>query len=150
MRARINEALKTAMKARDQVRVSTLRLMMAAIKEKDIEARTQDRCEGAGEQELLQLLQKMIKQREESSTTYEEAGRLDLAEQERREIEVIREFLPRQLGEAEIRKLCSEVVSEVGASGIKDMGKCMGVLKERYAGQMDFARASAEVRQMLS
>jgi len=150
MRQQINDALKAAMKARDTRRVSTLRLISAAIKEKDIAARTEDRCEGATEDEILQVLTKMVKQRDESAVMYEEGGRLDLAEQEREEAEIIKSFLPRQLDETEIRSACDELVKEIGASGIRDMGKCMGALKERYAGQMDFSKASAIVKERLS
>ncbi len=150
MRAMINDALKQAMLQKDQQRVSTLRLILAAIKDRDIAARAEDRNEGASEDEILSILQKMVKQREESATTYEEAGRLDLAEQERSEIGVIQQFLPRQLDEEEIRGACDEVLSELGASGLRDMGKCMGTLKERYAGQMDFSKASAIVKGKLA
>ncbi|MCP5433284.1 MAG: GatB/YqeY domain-containing protein [Alphaproteobacteria bacterium] len=150
MREDINQALKTAMKARDQRRVSTLRLMLAAIKDRDIAARAEDRCEGASPEEILQILQKMVRQREESIRTYEEAGRADLAEQEREEEEIIKSFLPRQLSPAEIETACGHLLQEMGASTIKDMGRCMGALKERYAGQMDFARASAIVKEKLA
>lgn len=150
MRDRLNESLKTAMRAKDQAAVSTLRLILAAIKEKDIAARTEDRCQGATDAEILQILQKMIRQRQESSATYESAGRLDLAEQERQEIEIIRQFMPKQMESEEIREACSAVVQEIGAEGLKDMGKCMGALKQRYAGRMDFSAANVEVKKMLS
>ncbi len=150
MRAKINDDLKTAMREKETRTVSTLRLILAAIKERDIAARAEDRCEGATEEEILAILQKMVKQREESAQTYEEAGRLDLSEQERDEIEIIRAYLPRQLSEAEIAGACDAVVSELGASGLRDMGKCMGALKERYAGQMDFTKASSIVKSRLS
>lgn len=149
MRTLLNDALKTAMKARDQGRVSTLRLVLATIKDRDIALRAEDRCEGVTDDEILMILAKMIRQRQESAHTYEEAGRLDLAEQERREVEIIESFLPRQLTEPEIKVACSEVLSEVGAAGLKDMGKCMGKLKEKYAGTMDFTKASALVKDML-
>ncbi|MFP4004001.1 MAG: GatB/YqeY domain-containing protein [Alphaproteobacteria bacterium] len=150
MRERLTEALKEAMKAKDQRKVSTLRLILAAIKEKDIAARSQDRCEGASEEEILGVLAKMVKQRQESSQTYEEAGRLDLAEQEREEMEIIQSFLPRQLHGEEVREACNAVIAELDASGLKDMGRCMGELKARYAGRMDFREASAIVRQLLA
>ena len=150
MREALTSALKDAMKARDQRRISTIRLVLAAIKDRDIAARSEDRCDGASDQEILAVLQKMVRQREESSKTYEEAGRLDLSEQELDEIEIIRQFMPRQLSGDEIRNACGNVVTEVGASGIKDMGKCMGALKARYAGQMDFSQASQIVKEMLN
>ena len=149
MRDRFAHELKTAIKAKDQIRISTLRLIIAAIKDRDIAARTADR-QGVSDDEILQILAKMIKQREESTTAYEEGGRLDLAEREQQEIAIIREFLPRQLGPEETRSACSEVVTEIGASGLKDMGRCMGVLKERYPGQMDFGRASGIVKKLLT
>ena len=150
MRDNFNEALKSALKAKDKIRVSTLRLILAAIKDRDIAARTGDRTQGVPDEEILQILAKMIKQRRESSKTYEEAGRLDLAEQENKEIEVIEDFMPRQLCLEEIEKACNSVVGEVGASGLKDMGKCMGALKNRYGGQMDFGKASGIVKELLS
>lgn len=150
MRERLTEALKEAMKAKDQRKVSTLRLILAAIKERDIAARAQDRCEGASEDEILGVLAKMAKQRQESSLTYEEAGRLDLAEQEREEMEIVESFLPRQLHGEEVREACNAVVQDIGADGLKDMGRCMGELKARYAGRMDFKEASSIVRRMLS
>ncbi|NWG46190.1 MAG: GatB/YqeY domain-containing protein [Alphaproteobacteria bacterium] len=150
MRDNITAALKDAMKARDARRISTLRLMMAAIKDRDIAARSEDRCEGASQDEILQVLTKMVRQREESIKTYEDAGRADLAEQEREEKAIIEGFLPRQLTSDEIKAACGTVVQEIGACGLKDMGRCMGTLKERYAGQMDFGRASAIVKTMLA
>ncbi len=150
MRDKLASTLREAVKARDDIRVSTLRLILAAIKDRDIAARSEDRRDGVSDEEILQILSKMIKQRLESSKIYEEAGRLDLSERERQEIEVISEFLPRQLDAEEIRSACTNVVSEMGASGLKDMGKCMGALKERYAGQMDFGKASSFVKELLS
>ncbi len=150
MRETFAKALTEAIKAKDPIRVATLRLILTAIKDRDIAARTGDSQEGVSDDEILQILAKMIKQRRESSKTYEEAGRLDLAEQERREIEIIEEFLPRQMDMDEIRQACRDVVAEVGASGLKDMGKCMGALKSRYSGQMDFGKASKIVKELLS
>lgn len=148
MREAINEALKDATLKREKIRVATLRLINAAIKDREIECRTKGR-DGVAEEEILGILTKMIKQREESSRIYEEAGRLELAAQERAEIEVIRDFLPRQMPEHEVQAACRKVVGEVGAAGLRDMGKCMGVLKERYPGQMDFGKASAVVKEIL-
>lgn len=150
LREQIDEALKSAMKAKDQkLRVATLRLITAAIKDRDIAARAEDRCCGVTEDEILGILSKMVKQREDSAQAYEDGSRLDLAEQERAEIEIVKEFLPRQLTDEEITTVVSGVISELGASGLKDMGKCMGALKERYAGAMDFGRAGAVMKKVL-
>lgn len=150
LREKIDAALKAAMKAKDEkLRVSTLRLITAAIKDRDIAARAEDRCNGVTDEEILAILQKMVKQREDSATQFETGGRPELAAQERGEIGVIREFLPRQLDESEIETAVSGVISELGASGLKDMGRCMGALKERYAGSMDFGRAGAMVKKAL-
>jgi hypothetical protein len=148
MRECFSETLKNAIRSKDTVRVSTVRLIQAAIKDRDIANR------GAGkdpvsDDEILQILTKMIKQREESAAIYEENARLELAEQEREEIAVIREFLPKQLPEEEVRELCASVINETGAQGLRDMGKCMNVLKERYPGQMDFSKASGMVKGLL-
>jgi uncharacterized protein YqeY len=150
MRSRLSEALKEAMKARQARRVSTLRLILAAIKDRDIAARTEDRCSGITDDEILQVLAKMIRQRQESADTYESAGRHDLATQEREEVEIIEGFMPKQLSADELRGVCQKVVGELNASGLRDMGKCMGTLKERYAGQMDFGKASCVVKELLS
>ncbi len=150
LREKIDAALKAAMKAKDEkLRVSTLRLITAAIKDRDIAARAEDRCNGVTDDEILAILQKMVKQREDSATQFETGGRPELAAQERSEIAVIREFLPRQLDESEIETAVSGVISELGASSLKDMGRCMGALKERYAGSMDFGRAGAMVKKAL-
>lgn len=139
------------MKARDEkTRVSTLRLITAAIKDRDIAARAEDRCCGVTDDEILQILTKMVKQREDSALAYENGSRLDLAEQERAEVLIIKEFLPRQLSEAEISSLVSGVIEEMQASGLKDMGKCMGALKERHAGAMDFGQAGALMKKALA
>ena len=151
LREQINDALKTAMKAGDEkTRVATLRLINAAIKDRDIAARGEDRCEGVSEEEILAILTKMVKQREESAAAFEKGCRPELAEQERAEIEVIREFLPRQLSEDEIKVAVSDVIKEYDASGLKDMGKCMGALKERFNGAMDFGRAGKLMKESLS
>jgi uncharacterized protein YqeY len=150
MRDEINVALKEAMKARDKIRTSTLRLINAAIKDRDIAARSVDRCEGVSDEEILQILQKMVKQRRDSFKTYEEAGRLDLAEQEAHEMEVITGFLPQQMSDEEVLKATTDLVGEIGAAGLKDMGRTMGALKERYAGVMDFGKANKVVKELLS
>ncbi len=150
MRCDINAALKHAIDAGDERRVSTLRFILAAIKERDIAARAEDRCQGACDDEILEILYKMVRQREAAAVAYEETGRLDLAEQERSDIDIIRPFLPRQLSEEEIRGICETVLSEIGARGLRDMGKCMCALKERYEGQMDFTKASTFVKTKLA
>jgi uncharacterized protein len=148
MRETITAALKTATKAQDKRRVSTLRLVSAAIKDRDIAARTAGKGE-ATDAELLELFAKMIRQREESEKIYRDAGRAELATQEAEEIAIIREFLPKQLSEADMRKAIADAVAEAGAVSVKDMGKVMAALKSRYAGQMDFAKASALVKAKL-
>jgi len=150
MRTELSDALKEAMKARQPRRVSTLRLILAAVKDRDIAARAEDRCCGITDDEILQVLAKMIRQRQESAETYQSAGRHDLAQQEREEIEIIEGFMPKQLSAEELRGACQKVVGELGASGLRDMGKCMGALKERYAGQMDFGKASSVVKELLT
>jgi uncharacterized protein YqeY len=149
LRDEINNAMKQALKAQDKRRVSTLRMVSAAIKDRDIEARGAGKGQ-ATEDELLGLLQKMIKQRQESLDIYQKAGRTDLATQEREEIEIISGYLPRQMSDDEARAAITGVVKDIGASGMKDMGKVMAALKERYAGQMDFAKASGLVKGLLA
>ena len=148
MRETITAALKAATKAQDKRRVSTLRLMTAAIKDRDIAARGAGKGE-ATDAELLELFAKMIKQREESEKIYADAGRAELAKQEAEEIVIIREFLPVQLSEADMQKAIGEAIAEAGAASVKDMGKVMAALKSRYAGQVDFAKASALVKAKL-
>ena len=149
MRDRIKAALTQAIKDRDQIRVSTLRLISAAIKDRDIGARGEGNDTGVSQDEILSILDKMIRQRNESIKAYEEAGRLELAERERSEIVVIREFLPRQLTEEEISRAIQTAIDEVGASSIRDMGRVMAQLKGRYAGQMDFGKVGPAVRNLL-
>ena len=148
MRETITAALKTATKAQDKRRISTLRLVSAAIKDRDIAARTAGKTE-ATDAELLDLLAKMIKQREESEKIYADAGRAELAQQEAEEIVIIREFLPVQLSDKETEKAIADAVAKTGAASVKDMGKVMAELKAHHAGQMDFARASALVKAKL-
>ena len=148
MRDAIQAALKEAQKSQDKCRVSTLRLVCAAVKDRDIANRAAGK-DPVSDQDVLEILVKMVRQREESSQTYEQAGRLDLAEQERKEIEVIAEFLPAQLGEDEVKQACAAVVEKTGAEGLRDMGKCMAKLKEQFPGRMDFTKASGIVRGML-
>ncbi len=151
LRTRVNTALKEAMRAKDTTRLSTLRLINAAIKDKDIAARgTEGGAEGVGEAEVLAILSRMVKQRQESARAYEEGGRLELAAKEQSEIEVIEGFLPKQLSEDEVAAAINAAVSEVGAEGLRDMGKVMGVLKGRYTGQMDFGVVGPQVKARLS
>ena len=150
LRKRLNDALKTAMKAKDQVTLSTVRLILAALKDRDIAARSKGVMDGIGEDEILGMLQSMIKQRRESIALYEKGGRLELAEQEAQEIAIIEQFLPSQLGEAEMNEAIKSTIQEVGANCLKDMGKCMTTLREKYAGRMDFAKASAKVKETLT
>jgi uncharacterized protein YqeY len=149
LREKFNDALKEAMKARDQKRVSTLRLVNAAIKDRDIAGRTEESRAGVADDEILTLLAKMIRQREESAETYEKGARPELAAGEREEIGIIREFMPKQMNDDEAKAAARAVIAEVGAASLKDMGKVMAGLKERYAGQMDFGKAGAMVRALL-
>ncbi|BCH23621.1 aspartyl-tRNA amidotransferase subunit B [Mesorhizobium sp. L-8-10] len=148
MRETIDAALKDALKTQDKRRISTLRLIRAAIQDRDILHR------GAGkdpvtDEEIMQILSKMVKQREESAKAFEDGGRAELAAEERGEIAIIRDFMPKQLGDAEVKQACQQVIAEVGAEGLRDMGRCMNALKEKYAGQMDFSRASGVVKGLL-
>lgn len=145
MRETVTAALKAATKAQDKRRISTLRLVSAAIKDRDIAARGTDKAQ-ATDAELLDLLAKMIKQREESQKIFAEAGRAELAQGEAEEIVIIREFLPRQLSDADTEKAVADAIAEAGAASIKDMGKVMAALKARYAGQMDFGKAGQLVK----
>ena len=150
MREQLAQALKTALKAKDQRTLSTVRLILAAIKDRDIAARTRGTGEGITDDEILALLQSMIKQRHESIALYEQGGRLELAQQEAEEIEVIKRFLPVQMEEAEQVNAVDDTIAELKAESLKDMGRVMAALKERYAGRMDFAKASALVKGRLA
>jgi uncharacterized protein YqeY len=150
LRASIMAATKKAMKDKAANRLSTLRLISAAIKDRDIAARAEGNDEGVGDDELLAILGKMTRQRSESAKTYEEAGRIDLAERELEEITVIEEFLPRQLDEAEVDAAIDAAIRTVGAASIRDMGKVMGELKGKYTGQMDFGSVGAKLKGKLS
>jgi len=150
LRNEINSAMKEAMKEKAQLRLSTLRLINAAIKDRDIAARAEGVEEGVDDTEILAILGKMTRQRQESAKTYEEAGRLDLSERELSEIQVIEYFLPRQLNGDEIEIEVTKVIEEQGASSIRDMGRVMACLKERFAGQMDFGSVGPIVKKKLS
>ncbi|MEM1266472.1 MAG: GatB/YqeY domain-containing protein [Pseudomonadota bacterium] len=145
----ITREMKEAMKAKDSVRLSTLRLIQAAIKDRDIAARGDDKPDGVSDLEILSILGRMIKQREDSANAYDEAGRIELADGERAEIEIIRSFLPKPLSENEVEAAVQTAIDETGAKTVRDMGKIMGVLKARYPGQMDFAKAGATVKSAL-
>jgi len=149
LRDQINAALKDALKEQDKIRLSTLRLIKAAIKDREIACRAGNGNEGVSDTDVLEILAKMIKQRRESARTYEEAGRLELAQQELEEIDIISEFMPKQLSEEDVRQVCENIVTELGAVGLKDMGRTMGALKAKYAGQMDFGKASRIVKELL-
>ena len=148
-RKRVNDALKQAMKDKASERLATLRLINAAIKDREIAARVDGDDGGIGDGEILAILGKMTKQRSESARAYEEGGRLDLAERELSEISVIQEFLPKQLDEAEINSAIRDAVAETGAASIRDMGKVMGALKAKFTGQMDFGKVGGMVKSEL-
>lgn len=150
LRDELNQSMKAAMRAKESRKLSTVRLILAAIKEKDIELRTGDNADRDDDAIITDILSKMVKQRRDSIKAYEEAGRCELAEREREEIAIIEEFLPKQMSDAEIKAACEAVVQELGAQGLKDIGRCMGALKSKYAGQMDFAKASVTIKGMLS
>lgn len=149
MRNELNEALKEAIKGQDKIRAATLRLVMAAVKDRDIAARTDDNREGVSDNEIIDILSKMVRQRVKSATTYDEAGRADLADRERAEIDIIQGFLPVQLSDAEIIEAVTSTIASLEAASLKDMGRVMAALKEVYAGQMDFGRAGALVKERL-
>lgn len=150
LREQFNDQMKEAMKAKDQKRLSTLRMVLAALKDKDIAARTETSREGISDDDILGLLAKMIKQREESAAAFDSGGRPELAKSEREEIEVIRGFMPRQMSPEEAKAAIQKAIADVGAASIKDMGKVMNALKERHAGQMDFGKASGMTKDLLS
>lgn len=143
-------ALKTSMQAKEQIAVSTIRLIIAAMKDRDIVARGEGNPNGISESEILSMLQSMVKQRQESANTYAEVGRDDLAERELDEIAIIRRFLPAQMSEEEVSAAIENIIADTGVSDIKGMGKVMGELKTRYAGQMDMAKAGGIVKQKLA
>ncbi|MBR9973071.1 GatB/YqeY domain-containing protein [Magnetospirillum sulfuroxidans] len=149
LRTQLNDTLKSAMLSKDSRVVSTVRLILAALKDRDIAARSRAVMDGISDDEILQMLQSMIKQRRESISLYEQGGRLELAQQEQDEIAIIERFLPQQLSEAEMTDAVSAIIAELGAGGIKDMGRVMATLKERHAGTMDFTKASALTKKLL-
>lgn len=150
LRERIVEAQKEAMRAKDQQRLAAIRLIMATLKDKDISARTQNKPDGIEDQEILSMLQGMIKQRQESIKMYSDAGREELVDREETEVRVIEGFLPQQLSDADMESAIAGIIEKTGAGSIKDMGQVMAVLKTEYAGQIDMGKASAMVKAKLA
>jgi len=150
LRTKISEDMKTAMRAKEMRKVATLRLVIAALKDQEINQRTVDGAEELTDQNIMQTLTKMVRQRRDSIQMYEEGGRIDLAEQEREEISVIEAYLPQPMTEDEIVAAVNAVVADSGAEGLKDMGKCMGVLKQKFLGRMDMSVASKHLKATLS
>jgi hypothetical protein len=150
LREKLTEAMKVAMRAKDQAALGTIRLILAKLKDVDIAARTEASREGVADDKILSMMQGMIKQRNESIALYDKGGRADLAEKEKAEIAVIERFLPQQMDEAAVDAAVREAIAAAGATSIKDMGGVMATLKGKYAGQMDFAKASAAVKKALS
>ncbi len=146
IRSKLAAETKDAMRSKEALRLSTLRLINAAIKDRDIAARSEDNSEGVSDSEILAILGKMVKQRQDSAKAYEEAGRIELAEQEMSEISVIQGFMPKQMTGDEVASAIDAVIAETGASSIRDMGAVMGALKEKYAGQMDFGKVGGVVK----
>jgi uncharacterized protein YqeY len=149
-RTELNNALKDAMKSRDELTLNTVRMVIAKMKDQDIEARAKGNPDGITDSEVLSLMQNMIKQRQESAKMYREGGRPELAEKEDNEIKVIEKFLPKQLSDEDVQKVVENLISSTGAASIKDMGKVMAELKANYAGQLDMAKAGAVLKQKLA
>jgi uncharacterized protein YqeY len=149
LRIQLKDSLKEAMKSKDKRKLSTLRLILATLHDRDIAAREKGSDEGISEDEILQMLTTMVRQRRDSIAAYEEGGRVDLATSEQEEIDVIAEYLPKQFDEAEMTTAIKDTIAEISAEGLKDMGKTMAALKSNYAGRMDFAKASALVKSEL-
>ena len=150
LREKINQQFNTALKNKDKTLVSTLRLIMAAIKDKDIANRSGEKKNESKDQEIIKILQKMKKQRQDSADLYKKGGREELLKVEEEEIKVIDTFLPKQLSEEETKKICKEIIESVGASSIKDMGKIMGSLKQKYSNSIDFSKANIIIKGLLS
>ena len=150
LRDELTTAMKDAMRAKEKCKLGTVRLILAAVKDRDIELRTKDDAGSDDDAMITDIMSKMVKQRNDSIKAYEEAGRLELAERERGEIVVIQSFLPAQLSVNEIEAICRALIEEIGAEGLKDIGRCMAALKGKYAGQMDFAIASKTIKALLS
>ncbi|MEQ8320247.1 MAG: GatB/YqeY domain-containing protein [Rhodospirillales bacterium] len=149
LRQQLNDMLKDAMRAKEERKVSTIRLINAALKDRDIQARSKGNADGIADEEILGLMQSMVKQRRDSIDAYSKGGRPDLAQQEAEEITYIESFLPKQLSDDEQEAAIGEAVSKSGAESIKDMGKVMAYLKDHYAGRMDFSKAAGKVKAQL-
>ena len=149
LREQIKTELVAAMKAKDETKVSTLRMIGATLKDKDIAARPSGKTDGISDDEILSMFQTMIKQRKESIELYEKGGRTDLADKEKKEIEIISAFLPAQMDDEAVKTAIETQIQAVGATSMKDMGKVMGALRAKYAGQMDFGKASAIIKSLL-
>ena len=150
LREKINKQFNTALKSRNKTLVSTLRLVLAAIKERDIANRTKDKKDVANDDEIIKVLRKMKKQRQDSVDLYKKGGRQELSEIEEAEIKVIDSFLPKQLSDEETKKICKEIIKSLGASSLKDMGKIMGSLKQKYSDSIDFSKVNVIVKGLLS
>jgi len=150
LREKINKQFNTALKSRNKTLVSTLRLVLAAIKERDIANRTQDKKDAVNDDEIIKVLRKMKKQRQDSVDLYKKGGRQELSEIEEAEIKVIDSFLPKQLSDEETKKICKEIIKSLGASSLKDMGKIMGSLKQKYSDSIDFSKVNLIVKGLLS
>ena len=150
LREKINEQFNSALKSKNKTLISTLRLILAAIKERDILNRTENKKEPVKDQEVIKILKKMKKQREDSIDLYEKGGRQELSKAEEAEIKIIDTFLPKQLNEEETKKICKETIKSVGASSMKDMGKIMGLLKKEYSDSIDFSKVNIIVKELLS
>jgi len=150
LRNQLNDALKNALRNKEKRCLATIRLILAALKDRDICARGRGNSDGVDDEEILEMLQSMIKQRRDSISMYEQGGRCELAEREQEEIDIIRRFMPEQLCEGDVRVAVTDIISELDASSLKDMGRVMASLKERYSGQMDFGQASKVVKDNLA
>ena len=150
LREKINQQFNAALKNKDKTLVSTLRLILAAIKERDIANRSGGKKEEAKDQEIIKVLQKMKKQRQDSASLYKKGGRQELLDAEEAEIKIIDTLLPKQLSEEETKKICKEIVESTGASSIKDMGKIMGFLKQKYSDNIDFSKANIIIKGLLN
>ena len=150
LRKKINEQFNTALKNKNKTLVSTLRLVLAGIKDRDIANRTNEKKEEINDLEIIKVLRKMKKQRQESSDLYKKGGRQELLEAEESEIKIIESFLPKQLSEEETKKICREIIKSLGASSIKDMGKIMGSLKQKYSDSIDFSKVNVIVKGLLN
>jgi uncharacterized protein YqeY len=149
LRETLSESMKDAMRAKDAKRLATVRMILSGLKDRDIAARTEESREGIADDKILEMLGKMIKQREESAAAYDAGKRPELASAEREEIEIIRSFMPKQMSDADVEAAIRSAIAEAGATQMKDMGKVVAILRAKYAGQMDFGKASGIAKQLL-